>query len=144
MKRFFLIVISAFLLSSLLGVLFGSVSRSGQVGNKFYNYLKTNDYKSIVSLLDKKALNNITEKEWINILKERNELIGNSFEYKNIGFHTSTVNKNNITQLDYTINNNGEIIYESIDLIKREGSYKIIDYRFNKMYSKKHSTLNTQ
>jgi len=100
MKRFFLIVISAFLLSSLLGVLFGSVSRSGQVGNKFYNYLKTNDYKSIVSLLDKKALNNITEKEWINILKERNELIGNSFEYKNIGFHTSTVNKNNITQLD--------------------------------------------
>ena len=135
MKRFYSVAIILILAVFISGFFFSSVSKTGKTGDDFYKYLKINDYEAIIDLLDKDALKNITEAEWLNILKLRNNALGKSFNYTNTGFHTSTVNKNNITQLDYTIKNGKETIYESIDLIKRDGGFKIVDYRFNKMYS---------
>ena len=136
MKRFYTVVVILILAVFISGFLFSSVSQSGKTGNNFYNYLKANDYEAIIDLLDKEALKNITEDEWINILKSRNNDLGKTFNYTNTGFHTSTINSKSVTQLDYTIQSNEATIYESIDLIKRDDGFKIIDYHFNKMYSK--------
>ena len=136
MKRFYSIIIILFLTALISGFLFGSVSQSGKTGDNFYNYLQAKDYNAIIDILDKGALENMSEKEWLLILKSRNFLLGNSFNYTNTGFHTSTVDNISITKLSYTIENEDKVIYESIDLIKRDDGYKIINYHFKEKTDK--------
>ena len=130
MKRFYIIVIPLFFAAIISGFFFGSVSKSGTTGNNFYNYLQTKNYKAIIGLLDESAFDDKSKREWLFILKSRNFLLGESFDFKNTGFHTSTIENVNITKLDYTIEKDNEIVYESIDLIRRDDGYKILNYHF--------------
>jgi len=107
-----------------------SVSQSGKMGDEFYNYLKNNDYNSIVAMLDTEALVEYSKEEWIELFASRNKFFGELKSYKNIGFHTNSSKGMEITKLSYEVNNPNGLVYEEIEFVKRGDDYKILVYRF--------------
>ena len=79
------------------GFFCNSVSQSGKVGDDFYTLLQKNDYKSIVAMLDKEALNEYAKEDWIKLFTSRNKYLGNLKSYKNTGFHKNTSKGQQIT-----------------------------------------------
>ena len=73
------------------GFLCGSVSKSGKMGDLFYAHLQSNDFQSIIKMLDKDALKQYSAKEWKKLFISRNQSLGRIKSYKNTGFHTNTV-----------------------------------------------------
>ncbi len=112
------------------GFFCNSVSKSGKMGDQFYTYLQKDDYKSIIKMLDKNALNEYSQKEWIELFVSRNKYLGNLKSYKNTGFHTNTSDSLQTTKLDYEVSSLNGLVYEEIEFIKRGNDYKILNYRF--------------
>ncbi|MBN1250496.1 MAG: hypothetical protein JXR51_12735 [Bacteroidales bacterium] len=128
MKKIYFIILIVFVGFFISTFLFSSVSQSGKVGDYFYKNLQSSNYDAIIQILDKDALNQKTKNEWLETLKLNKENLGNSFIYKNTGFHTLTVNNQNIIKLNYSIDNGNGITFNIIELIKRDDGYRIINY----------------
>lgn len=125
-------IIIAIMLTGLIssGFFCSSVSRSGKMGDQFYSYLQNDDYNSIITMLDKDALDEYSKEEWIELFASRKRYFGNLKSYINTGFHTNTSNGLQITKLNYEVDNLNGLVYEEIEFIKRGNDYKILAYRF--------------
>ena len=125
-------IIIAIVLTGLIssGFFCSSVSQSGKIGDQFYDHLQKNDYNSIIAMLDKQALNEYSQQEWIDLFISRNRYFGDLKSYINTGFHINTLNGLQITKLNYEVDNLNGVVYEEIEFVKRGNDYKILTYRF--------------
>jgi len=130
MKTIYILIaiIATGLLSS--GFFCNSVSQSGKMGDQFYSLLQKNDFNSIIKMLDEDALNEYSQKEWLELFASRNKYLGELKSYKTTGFHKNTTSGLQITKLNYEVHNLNGIVYEEIEFIKRGNDYKILNYQF--------------
>jgi hypothetical protein len=110
---------------------FSSVSLSGGQGDEFYSLKKEKNYETIISLIDQKTLTQQPVEYWINLFESQQKKWGSLVSYKNTGFHTETVNGKKIAKLDYLVIYSNCTVRERIDLVKRQGGYRIIAYEFD-------------
>jgi hypothetical protein len=130
MKRIYLLLIGSIIGIIITGFFFSSVSRSGEQGDYFYTCLKAGDYEKIIDLMDKEALKTQAGKDWLQVFSSRTKEFGPLVSYKNIGFHTETIQGKSITKLDYDVVYLSSKTKEHIDFIKRGSEYKILSYEY--------------
>jgi len=109
----------------------GAFKQCDDVGNNFYNCLKSQDYDCALQYLDDEALKVTSREIWLDGFKEKESKLGLLLSVQRRDFESYTMD--NVTRLAIKYKNhysNG-IAYERLEFIERMGDFKITYYQYN-------------
>ncbi len=108
----------------------GSVDKSGEVADKFYAAIKTDDFSKAVDLCSEETLQASPKEQWIGVLEDKKGKVGKLESFERFGFETYTNNGVTTTELKFKVKYENKMLYEKI-IFKLYGSdYKIYGYVF--------------
>ena len=106
-----------------------SISGASETADEFYNHIKNHDYKKVIHLLDKAALDVTPEEIWITGLEDIKEQRGDIEKFSKTGFESKNNNGKTIVILNYKVTYSNGIYNEILTFYKVGEKYKIYDYR---------------
>jgi hypothetical protein len=109
-----------------------SVKEAGKIAEKFYNATKAKNYEMIISLLDDEAIKATPGAVWVKVVKQKEGFYGDLVSYKQTSFETNAQGNATFVTLKFTVINTKKTSFEKMIFVKRNETYRIYNYKYNK------------
>ncbi|MCQ2973605.1 MAG: hypothetical protein MJ211_02195 [Bacteroidales bacterium] len=127
MKKNCILLISLLLITFVNGC---AVKDADETVEFFYKMLKCEDFETAVSLIDNDVFIQTSRNTWIESLTKIQQKNGKILNFTRKNYYSDTINNITRVELIYEVKYEDKITTEKIQLICREGKYKITYYGF--------------
>ncbi len=110
------------------------VKNAKSVCDNFYSYRQTKKYDKIIQLCSPQFLEITDKKTLINILKNQDSKLGKLKSFKPKSFKIITKNNITFSKFVYRVIYAKGVMSDSLTLIKKNNTYKILYYSWHKKY----------